>query len=187
MIKRLILSIVAVSLFFLVAFTYDRLPETEGTSYYTVNGVLAVVYYPNKKLTPGYVDKDVTQANLNETICKVGKSTSPKELSVEKEELIFDKVYDMPLEDIENYDFDNLIPLDLGGYSCVSNTWPMKQCDDDEGKTCFGYISKQKVEAELHQKVCASEMSLWMAQEIMKTDWFAYYAKMQHLKVEKIK
>jgi len=62
------------------------------------------------------------------------------------------------------YEEDHLIPLSLGGHpNDPRNLWPEAPPSPN---------GKDKVEDELHKKVCSGQMTLQEAQRIISTDWW---------------
>jgi hypothetical protein len=68
------------------------------------------------------------------------------------------------------YEYDHLIPLELGGATNdARNLWP-----EPGGVPNL----KDKVDNDLHNKVCNGAMSLGRAQRIVAVDWVSYYKTM---------
>ena len=66
---------------------------------------------------------------------------------------------------------DHLISLELGGDNQSTNLWPEPyygQCNARD---------KDRLENELHRRVCSGAMSLKQAQQEIATDWVAAYRK----------
>jgi hypothetical protein len=60
------------------------------------------------------------------------------------------------------YEVDHLVPLELGGSNELPNLWP---------EAAPGYHDKDRVENELHRRVCAGTMTLEDAQRSIAIDW----------------
>ena len=127
-----------------------------GAKCVSVNGL------PDSSCTPGATDPRVTQANIMQTICVSGyTSTVRPPVSVTAPEKVASmKQYGYPAGTQGEY--DHLIPLELGGSSDVSNLWFE-----------VGSIPnpKDKVENKLHAEVCSGSKTLQEAQSEIKTDW----------------
>jgi hypothetical protein len=61
-------------------------------------------------------------------------------------------------------EYDHLIPLELGGGNGVTAIWPQPIAE--------AHI-KDRLENELHAKVCGSQMTLLNAQSCIRNDWYA--------------
>ncbi|MBV8807968.1 MAG: hypothetical protein JO033_04785 [Acidobacteriaceae bacterium] len=65
-------------------------------------------------------------------------------------------------------EIDHLIPLELGGMDDVKNLWPELAKYSDGSP---GFHVKDKLENELHRRVCAGLMSLEDAQGCISHNW----------------
>jgi hypothetical protein len=61
-----------------------------------------------------------------------------------------------------SYEVDHLVPLELGGSNGQRNLWP---------EAAPGFHDKDRVENELHARVCSGAMSLQAAQREIAADW----------------
>jgi hypothetical protein len=125
--------------------------------------------------TPGAVDTAVTQSTIGSTICRPGYSSSvrPPESLTEPAKFRALDAYASP-GSASDYEFDHLVPLELGGSSDLRNLWP----EPDEGSPSqfdstdsFGRNAKDGAEDRLHAAVCSGQLSLPAAQQAMATDW----------------
>ncbi len=127
---------------------------------------------PDPSCTPGAIDPDVTQSDIHQTICRPGGFTSsvrPPEGITEPVKYQAMKAYGFyDGRSAKAYEFDHLIPLELGGSSSTYNLWP----EADVGLTSR-YINntKDQVEDDLHAAVCAGRITLREAQDAIATDW----------------
>jgi hypothetical protein len=71
----------------------------------------------------------------------------------------------------EGYEIDHLISLELGGDNSPTNLWPQSYCGKNNAH------DKDKLENELHRRVCKGQMKLIDAQSCIKTDWITCYTK----------
>jgi len=128
---------------------------------------------PDKNCTPGEIDSRVTQENIFQTICVKGYTktvrppvsyTGPLKLETMKRYGYYDSA--------KNYEFDHLIPLELGGNpTSIKNLWPEPYNSSD------GSYQKDKVENYLNSQVCRGKIPLKVAQDEITTDWVSVYKK----------
>ena len=141
--------------------------------------VIALVFgnptsVPDSKLTPGVRDPHVTQKNVQQTICVSGYTKTVRNVSVATKKKVF-ALYGADWAQHADYEVDHLIPLELGGSNDVKNLWPEKYAT-----TGIGAREKDVVENDLHRRVCAGEITLRRAQDIMtKNTWLQEYAKIR--------
>ena len=128
---------------------------------------------PRHDLTPGTLDRRVTQANIAITICRPGyaRSVRPPFAHSNRMKHRVMRTYGVT-GNIHQYELDHLIPLELGGCPyCETNLWP-------EPRNVFpGAKEKDEVEDYLHYKVCSQEMALSEAQREIASDWYAVYKR----------
>lgn len=123
---------------------------------------------PDPKCTPGGIDLRVTQDNIDSTICVSGytKTVRPPVSVTEPQKLESMKsygFYDSP----GNYEFDHLIPLELGGApDDLKNLWPEPHPNS---------FNKDNFENYLHRQVCSGSLDLKTAQNEIATNWFKYW------------
>lgn len=126
-------------------------------------------YLPRRDLTPGSIDRHVTQANIRATICRAGYARAvrpPFEYTNRMKHRVM-RSYGVT-GNIHDYELDHLIPLELGGCPyCETNLWP------EERNVFPGAKEKDQVEDYLHHKVCSGETSLAEAQHQIATDWYS--------------
>jgi hypothetical protein len=132
-----------------------------GSCHARGHGVLSL---PDPRCTPGALNPAVTQANIGQTICKSGWTSSvrPSESVTETEKRGSMAAYgdSYPLAD---YEYDHLVSLELGGaVNDPRNLWP------EPGAS---FNPKDQVENELNAEVCNGKMSLATAQKDIATDW----------------
>lgn len=150
---------------------------------------------PNKTLTPGSINPNVTQANIQQTICKSGwtatirppsnYTTSLKKFQLGLSDQIVYLGIDLTLaqlmavgnggyKNIDNnlthFEEDHLISLELGGHpTSPQNLWPESYI------TTPNAHQKDQVENELKREVCNGTLTLKQAQIIISTDWVGFY------------
>jgi hypothetical protein len=131
----------------------------------------------DKKVTPGALNKTVTQANIDTTVCKVGwtKTIRPTVTYTNKlKETQLKTTYKSYVAiwgpTSSAYEEDHLISLQLGGDpSDVKNLWP-------EPYAGMGARKKDVVETALKRLVCAGTIKLVDAQKAI-LDWPSAYKK----------
>jgi hypothetical protein len=66
-----------------------------------------------------------------------------------------------------NYEFDHLIPLEIGGTpDDLKNLWPEPHSNS---------FDKDKFENYLHKQICSGRMDLKTAQNEIATNWLKYW------------
>ena len=129
---------------------------------------------PDPTCTPGVADPRVTQANIHETICRSGYSSSVRPSTSVTRPIKAERMKAYGYSDSPaNYELDHLISLELGGHpSDVRNLWP-----EAYGRSQWDAARKDQVENKLHALVCAGTVSLADAQHLEATDWKAAWAR----------
>lgn len=142
-----------------------------GACHYTYVGSFPL---PDPNCTPGATNPDVTQANIEETICSSGYASSirpPEDITEpEKEANASSYSYNGPLDTAE---YDHLIPLELGGDpNDPRNLWV--EPNDNPNATSVNN-SKDILENELNDLVCSGQISLFTAQFAISSNWVTAY------------
>ena len=131
----------------------------------------------DKKITPGVLNKDVTQANISTTVCKAGwtatirptvtYTNNLKDTQLKTTYASYTKIWGTSAS---AYEEDHLISLQLGGNpSDPKNLWPQPYADN-------GARKKDVVETALKRLVCSNSITLKDAQkEIL--NWPVAYKK----------
>ena len=131
----------------------------------------------NKKITPGVLNKDVTQANISTTVCKSGwtatiRPTVAYTNKLKATQMAGDYKYLQSTFGAASsaYEEDHLISLQLGGNpSDPKNLWPEPYAGNNARK-------KDVVESALKRLVCAGTLKLSDAQNAI-LNWPAAYKK----------
>ncbi len=133
---------------------------------------------PDAIVTPGKVRTSVASEVCSETTKQFRNTTEAMKRSVyaaygvDKHKVLasdgWHGIAKPPL-----YEIDHLISLELGGADDVANLWPQPMYEHPGAK------EKDKLENELHRKVCAGEITLAEAQAGIATDWYDLYLKME--------
>jgi hypothetical protein len=122
---------------------------------------------PDPGCTPGGIDPAVTQANIQQTICRTGytKTVRPpvRQTDALKHRLLvaYGQAYERSTEE------DHLISLGLGGSSSTSNLW----VEPNKSGATSTRNPKDDMEEALHRAVCSGRVTLEAAQHAMATDW----------------
>jgi hypothetical protein len=139
---------------------------------------------PLAKFTPGSVNPNVTQLNLNSTICVSGYTKSIRPSSSYTTALKITQLattYSLYKDNVTgDFEEDHLISLELGGSPTdVKNLWP------EPYSSATGARIKDKIENKLHALVCSGQLSLKTAQKAIASNWFLAYQKYIGLVVSK--
>lgn len=119
---------------------------------------------PDPTCTPGAVDPNVTQANIDQTICVSGYTKTVRPSVEYTDKLKIQQMAEYGFTDsISQHEEDHLISLEIGGSpSDPHNLWPEPGNSPNP---------KDKVEDFLHTAVCSGRISLSDAQKRIATDW----------------
>ena len=130
---------------------------------YAISGEL-----PNPKITPGYM-RDVSVTELCTTSTSLVRNV-PESL---KKKVFANYGLNGNNKNLcgEGYEIDHLVSLELGGANDEKNLWPQSYC----GK--YNAHDKDKLENELHRRVCKGQINIIDAQMCIKTDWVMCYLK----------
>lgn len=136
--------------------------------------------YPNHNLTPGAVNADISQNNINQNICNPHWSTKsirpPASYTTALKKKQLANGYTIKGDvNLNDYEEDHFISLELGGDpKSEKNLWPESYLTQPVNAK-----DKDKVENELHKEVCAGKITLKEAQEIITTDWYKFYLQIK--------
>lgn len=118
---------------------------------------------PNETLTPGAVM--TTDAKV---VC--GRKTSTVRNVPASEKAAVYKEYGIASHKPGEYEVDHLISLELGGSNDIKNLWPQSYVSQP-----LNAHVKDRLENELHKRVCAGKMSLEQAQTGIAQNWIELY------------
>ncbi len=125
---------------------------------------------PDSSCTPGAISPDVTQANIQSTICRSGYSESvrPPESITEREKYASMAAYG-DAGSARGYEYDHLVSLELGGATNdPRNLWPEPGASPN---------TKDSIEDRLHSLVCDGTLTLAGAQGQIAHNWVAAYRR----------
>jgi len=140
------------------------------------NASPSTIGLPNHDLTPGAINPNATQDNLDRTVCKSGWATSVRPPSAYTSALKLAQIVEYGYADTSpsHYQEDHLVPLELGGAPRDRrNLWPEPNEVTLPDGSQIGSKEKDDLEDVLHAKVCDGEMALSDAQLAMAHDWIA--------------
>ncbi len=127
---------------------------------------------PDPKCTPGATNPDVTQANIQSTICVSGYTASIRPPESYTNPLKVQSIHDYGYGDTNLSDFeeDHLIPLEIGGSpTSVSNLWA------EPNYGTYTWAMKDGFENYLNSQVCSGQMTLAEAQHEIAMNWVQYW------------
>ncbi|HUM16161.1 MAG TPA: hypothetical protein VL086_10775 [Candidatus Nitrosotalea sp.] len=153
----------------------------------TVTRVGPSYLYPGHKTAPGVVNPEITQGNIDQTICNPQWSTTSIRPPVSYTNHL--KVQQLAAAHATDktpahYEEDHLVSLELGGHPRdPRNLWPERWGTPGHPITHLGPFpahlvgakAKDATESALHAEVCHGTLTLRQAQFIIATDWFKYY------------
>ena len=142
--------------------------------------------YPDPETTPGVINPEVTQANIQQTICMKGWTSTIRPPasytnSLKKQQLQGVRFAD---KNPAHYEEDHFMSLELGGSpGDAKNLWPEMWGTPGTPLTSRGPFpssivgakAKDQTEKALNTAICNGTMSLQEAQQIIARDWFKYY------------
>ncbi len=130
---------------------------------------------PDPTCTPGAIDAGVTQADIRATICRSGYTdlVRPPDSITEPAKYEAMAAYRSP-GSASAYEYDHLVPLELGGSSDARNLWPELDVGSPsqfDSRDSYGENAKDGVEDRLTAAVCAGQVTLAAAQQAIAADW----------------
>lgn len=136
---------------------------------------VAAVVLPLSAVTPGATNPAVTQANIQQTICKANYTATIRPPASYTTKLKISQLagaYKAFTDKAPaSYEEDHLISLEIGGNPTdPKNLWPQPYAGT-------GARIKDQVENKLHDLVCAGKLPLADAQKAISTNWYATYQK----------
>ena len=122
---------------------------------------------PDPNCTPGATDLSVTQANIGQTICVSGWTSTIRPSEDYTENLKREQMLAYgDTAPISSYEEDHLIPLELGGSpTSPQNLWPEPGASPNP---------KDAVEDAANAAVCSGQMTLTAAQQAIARNWIAF-------------
>ena len=125
---------------------------------------------PDPRVTPGAINPEVTQDNIQSTICVRGWTRAARPGRAFTQKLKRQQIGELGYQDhrMSQYEEDHLIPLSLGGAaSDRRNLWPEPRFPADG----WNADVKDELEAVLPRLVCNGHVSLEEARAALAADW----------------
>lgn len=119
-------------------------------------------------LTPGANNPNVTQANIQQTVCMKGYTKTIRPPARFTNTLKKRQIREYGYVDTNpgHYEEDHLVALSIGGApDDPRNLWPEPRISE------WGADKKDRLEFVIYKMVCAQEISLAEAQHKMATNW----------------
>ena len=132
---------------------------------------------PDHALTPGAIDSNITQENIQSTVCVKGYTKTVRPPASYTNKLKKKQIREYGYDDANPklYEEDHLIPLSIGGNPrSPKNLWP------EPRKSEWNASKKDQLEFVMYKMVCSNEIILKDAQEQIASDWIAAYKKYVH-------
>jgi hypothetical protein len=136
---------------------------TPGSCHATGSGLYVL---PDPSCTPGVTNPAVSQANIDQTICRSGWTSTVRPPESYTEPLKYQQMDAYgDSGSASNFEEDHLIPLELGGSpASPKNLWPEPGASPNP---------KDAVEDAANQAVCDGQLRLTVAQEAIANNWIA--------------
>lgn len=118
--------------------------------------------------TPGLLNPNVTQNNVNSTVCVSGYSAKIRPTSNYTNRIKLKQLQDnkYTIKDRAIYELDHFVPLSIGGHPTDErNLWAEPRFGT------FNAGDKDVVESGVHRDLCKGKLSLIQAQNIFLGDW----------------
>lgn len=140
-------------------------------------GAAALGVLPDPDLTPGAVLTTSAQVVCSPAVLpngkRVGYAKSVRDVPQSEKRAVlatYRRVHpDWPPCPPLACEVDHLISLELGGSNDASNLWPEPY--EVPGAPGYGARDKDKVENELHRRVCSGALDIREAQRRIRSDW----------------
>ena len=142
----------------------DSTPPTPGSCHARGSGLYVL---PDPSCTPGATNPAVTQADIDQTICRSGWTATVRPPVSYTEPLKYQQMAAYgDAGSARNYEEDHLIPLELGGSpTSPRNLWPQPGASPNP---------KDSVEGAAKHAVCGGQMTLAAAQRAIAGNWIAF-------------
>lgn len=129
---------------------------------------------PDKRLTTGYINPEVTQENIHSTVCVKGYSKSIRPPSYYTNKLKKRQLAEYGYADSnpQHYEEDHLIPLSIGGSpDHPKNLWPQPRQSE------WNAEKKDRLEFKIYRLVCEGKVPLDEARKAMAENWIEAYKR----------
>lgn len=135
---------------------------------------------PNPTLTPGAINTEITQLNINQTVCVKGytKTIRPPTYYTNRLKKRQIREYGYQNHNPRDYEEDHLIALSIGGNPTdPKNLWPEPRNSE------WSAAKKDALELVLHKMVCKGGISLVNAQKAMGSNWITAWKQYVPMKI----
>ena len=113
---------------------------------------------PDSHCTPGAVQSTDAKA-----ICMPGWASRHRHVTASTRAEVYRRYGLSGSHPFPDWEVDHRVPLELGGRNKITNLWPEHQPQ-----------TKDRLENNLHARVCAGQIKLARAQRIFERDWRPY-------------
>jgi hypothetical protein len=120
---------------------------------------------PDPRLTPG----DAFSRVSARSVCRPGYARSVRAVPESVKRAVYGE-YGIRSHRPGEYEVDHLVSLELGGSNSIRNLWPQSYVTHP-----WNAHVKDRLENDLHRRVCHGELTLHDAQEAIRGDWIAAY------------
>jgi hypothetical protein len=127
---------------------------------------------PDRSCTPGATSPAVTQATIDDTICKSGytKTIRPPVSITGREKIANARSYGFT-GSLHDAEYDHLLSLELGGDPNDSRNLWIEPPSPGHKPGSGPYNDKDRVETHLKTAICHGKVTLKAAQHAIATDW----------------
>jgi 5-methylcytosine-specific restriction endonuclease McrA len=110
---------------------------------------------PDHHCTPGRVQSTSARA-----VCTPGWASRHRHVTTATRALVYRRYGLRGSHRFPEWEIDHRVPLELGGSNAITNLWPEHHPQ-----------AKDRLENQLHARVCTHQTTLARAQAIFKSDW----------------
>ncbi len=129
---------------------------------------------PDRAMTPGAINPDVTQDNIHSTVCVKGwtKTVRPPAFYTNRLKKSQIREYGYGNSSPRDFEEDHLIPLSVGGHPTdPRNLWPQPRNSE------WNADRKDDLEFALYKGLCHGEVTLEEARRAFASNWIAAYRR----------
>lgn len=129
---------------------------------------------PDPARTPGALNPEVNQANIQQTVCVKGwtKSVRPPAYYTNRLKRQQIRQYGYADSNPRDYEEDHLVPLSVGGHPTdPRNLWPQPR------KSQWNADRKDELEFAIYRGLCRGELTLAEARTAFATNWIDAYRR----------
>lgn len=130
---------------------------------------------PDMNMTPGYINSDVTQENIGNTVCVSGWTKTIRPPASYTNKLKAKQMASgsyKSSDPLNAFEEDHLVSLEIGGNPTDErNLWPQ------HWSAPYGAHQKDQLENYLKRAICKGSVTLKQAQFEISTNWITAYKK----------